>query len=376
MKRSHLTCIVLASLTLSLIGPTANAEMKVGGACKKLGETAVDPSGFKYKCIKSGNKLIWDKGIKTNTSSTQNKVDPNSISFAWPSTTAKYITSVPIDLNQINSISKYGSCSGHNRDGYTFERVLTSNLSLKHYFYPITQFQGTTDKVKVFAPFDGTVATIQLEADKGGMGRPKNGNGLGLSTLIDKNILFSFGHIYFLKSFKVGDSVKAGQLLGYASMSDAGFDFDIDLEGKSRAPNESEVLGSIFDHMSKSVLDSFAEHGISPNEMKISIADRQKQPCDFNSGSGRTAADWVALKGQTIKTGTSSSQGSSESSSNTSKPTETPKSNANTDSGSSNFQKEGQACDPTKGPNGKASDGTQLVCKPGSDGKDSWQVKK
>jgi hypothetical protein len=72
----------------------------------------------------------------------------------------------------------------------------------------------------------------------------------------------------------------------------------------------------------------------------------------------------------------SSPQGSSASSSNTSKPTDAPKSNTNTDSESSNFQKEGQACDPTKGPNGKASDGTQLVCKPGSDGKDSWQVKK
>ncbi|MCX6535712.1 MAG: hypothetical protein NT119_04055 [Actinobacteria bacterium] len=378
--RFHLTYIALASLTLSFFAPAANADEQVGGDCKKLGETAVDPSGFKHKCIKSGNKLIWDEGIKTNTSSTQNKVDSNSIIFAWPSTTAKYITSVPIDLNQINSISKYAGCSGHNRDGYTFERVLTSNLSLKHYFYPIAQFQGTTDKVKdkvkVFAPFDGTVATIQLEANKGGMGRPKNGNGLGLSTPLDKNILFSFGHIYFLKSFKVGDSVKAGQLLGYASMSDAGFDFDIDLEGKSRASNESEVLGSIFDHMAKSVLGSFAEHGISPNQMKIAIVDRQKQPCDFNSGVGRTTADWVALKGQTIKTGTSSPQGSSASSSNTSKPTDAPKSSANTDSESSSFQKEGQACDSTKGPNGKASDGTQLVCKPGSDGKDIWQVKK
>jgi len=375
MKRSHLTFIVLASLTLSFLGPTANADEQVGGDCKKLGETAVDPSGFKHKCIKSGKKLIWDKEIKTKTSSTQNKVNPNSISFAWPSTTAKYITSVPIDLNQINSISKYGSCSGHNRDGYTFERVLTSNLSLKHYFYPIAQFQGTLDKVKVLAPFDGTVAFIQLEADKG-MGRPTNGNGLGLSTPLDKNILFSFGHIYFLKSFKVGDSVKAGQLLGYASLPEAKFDFDIDLEGKSKGPNGSEVLGSIFDHMSKSVLDSFAEHGISPNEMKIAIADRQKQPCDFNSGVGRTSVNWVALKGMHLDPDTSSPQGSSASSSNTSKPTDAPKSNTNTDSESSNFQKEGQACDPTKGPNGKASDGTQLVCKPGSDGKDSWQVKK
>lgn len=375
MKRTHFSFIVLASLTLSLFAPTANADMKVGGACKKLGETAVDPSGFKHKCIKSGKKLIWDEGIKLGDSGSQKKVDPGASSSSWPSSNAIYITAVPVDLDQINSISKYASCSGHNRDGYTFEKVLTSNLSLKHYWYPIAVFQGTTDQVKVFAPFDGIVSIIQLEANKGALGRPKTGNGLGLSTSVDKNVVFEFGHIYFTKSFKVGDAIKSGQLLGYAALGDPGFDFDIDLTGRSRAPDGAEILGSIFDHMSKKVLDAFAVHGITPAEMKISIADRQKQPCDFNSGTGRATTDWVALKGQTIQTGTSSPQGSSESSGNTSKPTEAAKSNSNTDSGSSNFQKEGQACDPTKGPNGKASDGTQLVCKPGSDGKDSWQKK-
>jgi len=347
MKRSHLTCIVLASLTFSLFGPTANADMKVGGACKKLGETAVDPSGFKHKCLKSGKKLIWDGGIKLGDSGSQKKVDPGASSSSWPSSNAEYITAVPVDLDQINSISKYASCSGHNRDGYTFEKVLTSNLSLKHYWYPIAVFQGTTDQVKVFAPFDGIVSIIQLEANKGALGRPKTGNGLGLSTSVDKNVVFEFGHIYFTKIFKVGDSVRSGQLLGYAALGDPGFDFDIDLTGKSRAPDGAEILGSIFDHMSKKVLDAFAVHGITP----------------------------VALKGESIKTTVSSSQSNSGNSGNGAKPIETQKPNTPTDIGNPAFQELGAKCDPSKVASGKAMDGTQLMCIAISAAEGSWQKK-
>jgi hypothetical protein len=62
MKRSHLVFIFLASLMLSLLAPTATAAVKAGGACKKLGDTVAD-SKFKYKCIKSGDKLVWSKGV-------------------------------------------------------------------------------------------------------------------------------------------------------------------------------------------------------------------------------------------------------------------------------------------------------------------------
>ena len=48
MKRSHLTCIVLASLTLSLFGPTANADMKVGGAGGGVGGSG------------GGGSAVWD----------------------------------------------------------------------------------------------------------------------------------------------------------------------------------------------------------------------------------------------------------------------------------------------------------------------------
>ena len=374
MKRTNGAFIILASLSLIFLSPSAHAAVKSGAACKKVGQTVVE-SGKKYQCVKSGEKLLWSKGLPTANPTPQKKDEIAASSSSWPNPDAKYITAVPVDLNQINSISKYASCSGHNRDGYTFDKTLVSNLSLKHYWYPIASLQGTTDKVKVFAPFDGTVSVIQLEADKGGLGRPQNGNGLGLSTSIDKNVVFSFGHIYFTKQYKLGDNVKAGDLLGFASMSDPGFDFDIDLVGKSRAVNNSEILGSIFDHMTKEVLATFAEHGITQSDMKISLAERQSHPCDFSAGTGRTTADWVALKGETIAAGVPSSQSNSGNSDSGAKPGETQKPEAPNNSGGPVFQQVGESCDPTKGTSGKAADGTQLACKVGSDGKSSWQKK-
>jgi hypothetical protein len=374
MKRTNGAFIILASLSLIFLSPSAHAAVKSGAACKKVGQTVVE-SGKKYQCVKSGGKLLWSKGLPTANPTPQKKDEIVASSSSWPNPDAKYITAVPVDLNQINSISKYASCSGHNRDGYTFDKTLVSNLSLKHYWYPIASLQGTTDKVKVFAPFDGTVSVIQLEADKGGLGRPQNGNGLGLSTSIDKNVVFSFGHIYFTKQYKLGDNVKAGDLLGFASMSDPGFDFDIDLVGKSRAVNNSEILGSIFDHMTKEVLATFAEHGITQSDMKISLAERQSHPCDFSAGTGRTTADWVALKGETIAAGVPSSQSNSGNSDSGAKPGETQKPEAPNNSGGPVFQQVGESCDPTKGTSGKAADGTQLACKVGSDGKSSWQKK-
>ena len=186
MKRSNVAFIVLASLSLVFSSPSAHAAVKSGAACKKVGQTVVE-SGKKYQCVKSGKKLLWSKGLPTANPTPQKKDEIVASSSSWPNPDAKYITAVPVDLNQINSISKYASCSGHNRDGYTFDKTLVSNLSLKHYWYPIASLQGTTDKVKVFAPFDGTVSVIQLEADKGGLGRPQNGNGLGLSTSIESS---------------------------------------------------------------------------------------------------------------------------------------------------------------------------------------------
>ncbi len=312
-KRSRREVIGLAvifiSVTLLLGLPSgAFAAAKLGGACTKPGAT-IKVAGKTFMCDKKNRKLVWiaakvgPKPTPSLPTNSAGKSDPKKVMDGgklsdWPSPDAKYISVLPVDLTQIMSVSKYRSCSGHNRDGYTFDQVLETNRSLKHYFYPIAQFQGTLDKVKMFAPFDGTVASLNLEANKVG-GRPMNGNGIGLSTLMDKAVLFQFGHIYFARAFKVGDSVKAGELIGYAALGEKEFDFDLDLLGIRPARDGKEILGSIFDHMTPSVLAAFADVGVTPLNTRETKAFRDQNPCDF-SGQGQrddrtSTVNWVQL---------------------------------------------------------------------------------
>lgn len=55
-----LTGVFLVSLSVN-----ANAAIKPGTLCKKIGLTSIY-SGKKYTCVKSGNKLVWNSGINTD----------------------------------------------------------------------------------------------------------------------------------------------------------------------------------------------------------------------------------------------------------------------------------------------------------------------
>jgi hypothetical protein len=65
-KKSFGILIALAFLGSSISAPSF-AAVKAGGACKKAGATSVALSKT-YTCIKSGNKLVWNKGVSKSTS--------------------------------------------------------------------------------------------------------------------------------------------------------------------------------------------------------------------------------------------------------------------------------------------------------------------
>jgi len=246
---------------------------------------------------------INDKRQKEQKS---NQVDKG---FNWPSTTAKYITAVPVDLTQIESISKYRSCAGHIRDGYSFEGDLESDRSMKHYLLPVDAFKNTNDQVKIFAPFDGIVIKIDQEKDiKVGDEAILSGMGIHLSTSVDPNIDFVFGHVFLVRNFKVGDTVKAGELLGYAATGcgknggRTGCTFDIDLStpGGVTAYNNREVLGSVFDHMTDLVLAEFAKYGVTPENTKFTKEYRDTHPCKYE-GPNKDRSELGTLPDTTIK---------------------------------------------------------------------------
>ena len=62
--RKRFLVLLTVTLTLGLLHPIATAAPKPGTACKKAGQTSTS-AGIKYTCIKSGKKLVWNKGVET-----------------------------------------------------------------------------------------------------------------------------------------------------------------------------------------------------------------------------------------------------------------------------------------------------------------------
>ena len=59
---------VFIALALFIAPMNAVAAVKAGDSCKKVGATAT-ASGKKFTCIKSGKKLVWNKGVTIKKSS-------------------------------------------------------------------------------------------------------------------------------------------------------------------------------------------------------------------------------------------------------------------------------------------------------------------
>ena len=60
--RNKVIVLLITALALALIQPVALAAVKPGMTCKKVGQTSTT-AGIKYTCVKSGKKLVWNKGV-------------------------------------------------------------------------------------------------------------------------------------------------------------------------------------------------------------------------------------------------------------------------------------------------------------------------
>ena len=55
--------LLALTLIFALVAPmSATAAIKAGTSCKKAGQTSTY-AGKKYTCVKSGKKLVWNKGV-------------------------------------------------------------------------------------------------------------------------------------------------------------------------------------------------------------------------------------------------------------------------------------------------------------------------
>ncbi|MEI6552782.1 MAG: hypothetical protein WCN84_06135 [Actinomycetes bacterium] len=64
--RKRFVLIITVVLLAAVSSPIYAAVPKAGASCTKAGSTAIS-AGKKYTCIKSGKKLVWDKGVAIAT---------------------------------------------------------------------------------------------------------------------------------------------------------------------------------------------------------------------------------------------------------------------------------------------------------------------
>jgi len=92
-------------LLISLATPVQAATPKAGAKCTKAGTTSIS-SGKKFTCVKSGTKLVWNKGVaitaapKPSPNPVFKPVEPTPTSTPMPSPTPTPTPSVkPLEIN-------------------------------------------------------------------------------------------------------------------------------------------------------------------------------------------------------------------------------------------------------------------------------------
>ena len=129
MRRVFAT-IVIGSLVLTLNLSTAAAAVKPGTTCKKLGQISTS-AGIKYTCIKSGKKLLWNKGVGTKSTSPNAPASSSPSAGATPTSSCPTpLLQTPVDLSKVTSILYPGQERGGNykaHGGFGFDKA-TDNL--------------------------------------------------------------------------------------------------------------------------------------------------------------------------------------------------------------------------------------------------------
>lgn len=161
---------------------------------------------------------------------------------------------------------------------------------MKHYFWVKPEYnKGQT--VEIYAPYNGYVTLLRNEPDL---------NLEGEIWIAPKSLLsflppmgawqFSVQHIDVRTDLKPGSELKAGELIGYAALSEKrGNSFDIVYGKMSFTPKKIDNwtapftdLDTVFNHMSSSAFANYQQKGIaSKEELTISKEARDQEACEY-----------------------------------------------------------------------------------------------
>ena len=98
MKKYLLSVFLIFALVAPL---NANAAIKAGASCKKAGQTST-VAGKKYTCVKSGKKLVWNKGVVV--------VKPTPVATPTPTPTLPSNLNTRSEITPISGLTDLAIC--------------------------------------------------------------------------------------------------------------------------------------------------------------------------------------------------------------------------------------------------------------------------
>ena len=329
--RSALACLSLATALAVIASGSvqAAARPKPGAACTKANAKARTAKGTALVCKRVGRREAWRlapaKTGTTSGASPASTLTPSCVSLlvrinasmanqspgAAPGSDSAgglaaaissmaaclkdtgntaFITAPPFNLQDVASMTKFRSCAGHDfAEGSVDGQVVSSDpsfekfSSMKHYVLPVNDAAG--DQTQVFAPFDGVVTLVEADTGKTSSGSSYGdpGSQIHLVPYANPAYTFTFMHIYGI-SVKAGDSVKAGQELGYHEVQPANTghsSFDVAMSKFDLAAMQAHVtrLVSFMTVLSHSVAGTFQNAGLTPDSTIWPRAYRESHPC-------------------------------------------------------------------------------------------------
>ena len=200
-----------------------------------------------------------------------------------------FIIANPLDLSQIQRISVFRSCVGHDYSGLNSAGEEETLRSMKHYLEPLPSLIGT-NQIKIFAPFDGKVVEI-LD------GLP--GQAIYISAMAAPSWKFIFFHVVPAAGIEEGTVVQAGELVGAVSEGiHENFDFGLKEFGWKGQVFDSPLL-----HMKETVLQEYVDNGITLGNSIFSKEARDAAPCPVEGSrngdalfTGYRDEDFVTLR--------------------------------------------------------------------------------
>ena len=162
MKFKRYSSALVVAVFLSAFSMPAQAATIAGTACPKVGNTKTT-GGVKYFCVKSGKKLVWNKGTAVKTTPTPSKSATPSQSASTAPSPSKSATPSASAISGLTKLT-LDEVQKHASSTSCWSIVYENVFDLTKW---ITKHPGGAEKIRAICGKDGT-SSFQRQHDGDG----------------------------------------------------------------------------------------------------------------------------------------------------------------------------------------------------------------